>query len=89
MTKITFPNGSVKGPPKLDIGELAALLEWLPADEKGLDGDIERFAHQRNVYRAAESYGPSMVSMLMDSGALQPEQDPLEVLQQLLKDTGF
>ena len=51
MAKITFPDGSVRGPAKLDIVQIAALLEWLPADEKGLDGDIERYAHQRNVYR--------------------------------------
>ena len=89
MAKITFPDGSVRGPAKLDIVQIAALLEWLPADEKGLDGDIERFAHQRNVYRAAESFGPSIVSMLMESGALSPEQDPLEVLRTLLKETGF
>ena len=89
MAKITFPDGSVRGPAKLDIVQLTSLLEWLPANEKGLDGDIERYAHQRNVYRAAEAFGPSMVSMLMDSGAMEPEQDPLEVLRKLLKQSGF
>jgi hypothetical protein len=89
MTKITFPNGSVRGPEKLDIGQLAALLTWLPSDEMGLDSDIERYAHQRNVYRAAEAFGPSIISMLMDSGALEPEQDPLEVIRKLLKGAGF
>lgn len=89
MTKIISPNGSVKGPPKLDEVQIAALLEWLPADKKGLNSDIERYAHHRNVYRAAEAYGPSLISLLIDSGALAPEQDPLEVLQVLLKETGF
>lgn len=89
MAKVTFPDGSVKGPAKLDIVQIAALLEWLPADEKGLDSEIERYAHQRNVYRAAESFGPSMVSLLMESGALEAEDDPVECLRQLLKEAGF
>lgn len=89
MTKITFSNGSVKGPPKLDEVQTAALLGWLPADKKGLNSDMERYGHYRNVYRAAEAYGPSLISLLMDSGALAPEQDPLDVLQVLLKETGF
>ena len=90
MTKITFPNGSVKGPPKLDAVQQAALIEWLPAnDPQGLEGDMERFAHWRNVYRAAESYGPSMVSLMMDLGAMSPEQDPVEALRKLLKESGF
>lgn len=90
MTKITYPNGSVRGPERLDIVQLASLLSWLPTeDDKGLDGDIERFAHQRNVYRAAEAFGPAIIAMLMDSGALEPEQDPLEAVRKLLKQAGF
>lgn len=89
MTKITFPDGGVRGPAKLDMVQLSALLEWLPADERGLDSDLERYAHQRNVHRAAEAFGPSIVSLLMESGALEAENDPVECVRQLLKGAGF
>lgn len=89
MTKITLSNGSVQGPPKLDTVQQTSLQEWLPADENELNNDMERFAHWRNVYRAAEAYGPSMISLLMDLGAMSPEQDPLEALRKVLKESGF
>jgi len=87
MKSITFSDGSVKSPPKLDVMGQSSLCEWLPSDE--LSGEVERYGHWRNVYRAAESYGPPMIAMLMEAGTLQSEQDPLEVLRDLLKITGF
>ena len=89
MKKITFPDGSIKSPSKLETLEQLELYDWLPADEMGLDNDMERYAYHRNVYRAAEAYGPIMIAMLMDAGVLQSEEDPTDALKWLLKVAGL
>lgn len=88
MSKITHADGTVKQAPRLEAGEQSSLCDWLPADTD-LACIMEQYGYWRNVYRAAESYGPSMIAMLMDSGALEAEQDPLEALKKLLKTSGF
>lgn len=89
MSAITLPDGTVKSAPKLEAMEQVSLCEWLPADEQDIQNEMERYGHWRNVHRAAESYGPNMIAMLIDSGALEPEQDPLEALKNLLRGAGF
>lgn len=88
MDIVTFPNGDVKQAPNLEMMEQQALCEWLPPTEE-LQGQMEEYAHWRNIQRAAASYGPHLIAMLMDSGALEPEQDPREALKDLLRNAGF
>lgn len=89
MTSISLPSGEVKTAPRLEPMEQVTLCEWLPADEQNIENILERQAYWRNVERAAKSYGPNLIAMLMDAGALQPEQDPIEALKDLLRIAGF
>ena len=89
MSKVSLPNGDVPRPPALEAEEREALKEWLPPDQP-LDMNIlESTAYWRNVYRAAEPYGPRLIAMMIEAAALAPEEDPVEALRDLLKGAGY
>ena len=89
MNKVSLPTGEVLPPMALEPGERESLREWLPPDQP-LDMNIlESTAYWRNVYRAAEPYGPRLIAMMIESAALAPEEDPIEAMRDLLRVAGY
>jgi hypothetical protein len=84
MTKISLPNGDVPRPLALEEEEREALKEWLPTDGRDMN-ILESTAYWRNVYRAAEPYGPRLIALMIEAAVLEPEQDPLEAMVDLIK----
>ena len=81
-------SGAVTSPRELELPERYALEAWLPSDGTKMNL-LEAAAYLRNIYRCAESYGPLLIAMLSQAGALEPEQDPEQALRNVLKLAGF
>jgi hypothetical protein len=80
--------GEVTSPRELELPERYALEAWMPPDGSKMN-ILQQAAYWRNVYRIAESYGPNLIAMLAQAGALEPEQDPEQALRNVLKAAGF
>lgn len=93
-TEIKYINADqgeeITAPRTLTELERGALKDWLPPtckfDEKHI---MEASAYWRNVYRISSAYGPHLISMLAQSGAIEAEQDPEQALRNVLKMAGF
>ena len=70
--------------PTTTAEDVPALAKWLPVAEEPGRNLITDAAYWRNVQRAASAYGPKMVALLINAGAIEPEQDPMEALAGLL-----
>lgn len=82
--------GAVTAPRPLELPEKFALEAWMPSREKFTERQtIEISAYNRNVLRISQAYGPLLIAMLSNSGALEPEQDPEQALRNVLKAAGF
>lgn len=87
---ITKTKGYVVAPEKPDIFEREALKEWMPPTAPFESHQmLEMAAWWRNVMKISEAYGPRLIAILSDAGALEPEQDPVQAIKILLKAAGY
>lgn len=80
----------VSGPRKLTLPEQYALGAWLPPESDfNRENSLEAMAYWRNVSRISSAFGPHLIAILSEAGALEPEQDPEQALRNVLKAAGY
>lgn len=80
----------IPAPRTLTELERGALKDWLPPTCRFEENQImEASAYWRNVYRISSAYGPHLISILAQAGAIEAEQDPEQALRNVLKLAGF
>jgi hypothetical protein len=82
------PGATIKAVHGPTSDQLEELKQWLPPEFETMNA-IELAAYERNVLRIAQSYGSALIALMVEAGALEPEQDPLEALRKLLRGGGY
>lgn len=67
-----------------EYNEIQALRAWLPPEEE-ITNPLEIAGYNRNLMRHAQHHGLRMLTMLAVQGFLEPDQDPVEVLMNLIE----